>query len=374
MPAARSRREAGALRSRLVAVPNPERELARLQSALRPEPPAVVVVTGPSAFFRGEALELVFAALPTSADVRRLDGSEKSDGGELVDLRGGGLFGSGTWVCVRRGEGWLKEHGEALLGTLPRIAKGCGLVLEVVKLDKRTKLSKELTRVGAVFELRDLYAEPYDRSRSALEAELVGWVVQRAKKAKLALTPEAAFLVISTVGKEPAELVAEIARLGERLPAGRPIGTDDVRGHLTVSFESTPFEFADAVLAYDRRRAMRSLDAMFARGVRGRDGAGMDAGGIFPFVTSWLWQTFHSVHHGRALCDGGVRSDEVAARAGVRTFADRYRAQVERNPERRLRRGLALLLEAQRQLRSAGEEPQAVLERFLARYFAEGAA
>jgi hypothetical protein len=100
----------------------------------------------------------------------------------------------------------------------------------------------------------------------------------------------------------------------------------------------------------------------------------MDAGGVFPFVTSWLWQSLSSVQHGRALCDDGVRLDEVAARAGVRTFADRFRAQVEANPEPRLRRGLLLCLDAQRELRTTGEEPREVLGRFLSRYFREGVA
>lgn len=357
-----------------VAVPNPERELARLQKAIRPQLPPVVVVTGASGFFRNEAIEAVLASLPDSAELRRLDGTEKSDGREVDDLRGGGLFGSGTWLCVRRGEGWLKQNADALLDALPRIAEGCGLLLEVQKLDKRTRLSKELGKVGVVFELRDLYPEPYDRSRSPLESELVGWVVQRARRAEMRLDPESAFLIVSTVGKDPAELVAELERLAGVLPKGRPVGADDLRGHLTVSFESTPFEFAEAVLDADRRRAMRSLDAMFARGVRQKDGSGMDQGGIFPFVASWLWQSMSAAHHGRALVDEGVRVDEVASRAGVRTFADRFRAQVERNAEPRLRRGLLLLLEAQRELRGSGETPRAILERFLARYFKEGAA
>src|SRR5690606_4352907 len=129
-----------------------------------------------------------------------------------------------------------------------------------------------------------------------------------------------------------------------------------------------------ALLAFDRRRAMRSLEAMFDRGIRGRDGKGMEAGGMFPFVTSWLWNAFMSVHHGRCLLDDGVRADRVAAEAGVRTFVDRFRAQVELNPERRLRSGLLAVLAAQRELRSSGEEPRAILERFVARYFAEGGA
>jgi DNA polymerase III delta subunit len=357
-----------------VAVPHPERELGRLQKEIAKGPPPVVVISGPSAFFRGEAVEAVLAAIPASADLRRIDGTEKTDGREIDDLRGGGLFGSGTWVCVRRGDGWIGQHGEELAPVLSRIGAGCGLLLEVQKLDKRKRVTKELAAVGFTGEFRDLYAEPYDRSRSPLEAELVGWVAQRARRHGTQLTPEAAFLLVSTVGKDPSELVAELVRLGDVLPRSGALGPEDLRPHLTVAFESTPFEFAEAVLAHDRRRAERSLDAMFARGVRARDGSGMDAGGIFPFVTSWLWQSMMNVHRGTALREEGMRTDQIAGRVGVRTFVDRFVAQVEANPESRLRRGLLLVLDAQRELRQSGEEPRSILERFLARYFREGAA
>jgi DNA polymerase III delta subunit len=358
-----------------MAVPNPERELGRLGDLLARELPRVVVLLGASAWFRNQAFERVLARLPDDVDVRRIDGSDDTDGGELVDLRGAGLFGRGNWLVVRRGDGWLKRHAETLESALAGIGRGCGLLLEAQKLDRRTRLAKALGEVGALFEFRDLYAEPYDRTRSPLEAELVGWVVDAAKKRGLPITPEAAFLLVTVVGKEPAELCAEIERV--RVAVGgsaRRLGSDDLRAHLSAWFESTPFDFADAILAFDRRAAMRSLHAMFARGVRGRDGGSVDSGGVFPFVVSWLHQTLSNVHEGRRLLDEGVRADDVAGRVGVRTFVERFVGQVRDNPLARLRRGLALLLDAERELRQTGEDPELLLERFVARYFRSGAA
>lgn len=355
-----------------MAAPHPEKELERLHKAAADVLPKVAVLTGPAAFFRNEAIEALIARVPPAADLRRIDGSQDTDGRELDDLRGATLFGSGTYLVVRRGESWLAEHGARLVDIVPQISKGCGLIVEVGKLDGRTKLTKTITANGAVFEFRELYAEPFDRSRSPLEAELVGWVAMRARKLGMKLTAEAAYLLISCVGKDPAELHAELIRLAPELTGKASLGPDALRGKLTIGFESTPFEFADAVLAKDRKRALRSLEAMFARGVRGRDGGSMDAGGVFPFTVSWLWTAMSNAHAGCALVDEGVRLDDVAARVGVRTFADRYRAQVAANREPSLRRGLLLLLEAQRELRSTGEDPRAILERFVARHLGEG--
>jgi DNA polymerase III delta subunit len=339
-----------------VAVPNPERELKRLEQKAKAGLDRVTIITGASTFFRGEALEFALAAVPKGRDLRSIDGQQDTtDGRELQLLRGAGLFGGGTWLVVRRAENWLAAHGEELARGLDAVSASCGLILDATKFDKRTKIGKALA-ARDLYEFRELYAEPYDRSRSPLDAELIGFVTQRSRALGVPVTAEAAFVLVATVGKDLGELVGELRRLAERLGAAaktKPLTPDALRGQLTCSFESTPFEFAEALLERDRARCLRSLAAMFARGVKGRDGSSVDRGGVFPFVTSWLHQSLANAHRGRCLLDRGVPASEIAAQAGVRTFADRY-----------------VLHETQRRLRASGEDPQLLLESMLARYFA----
>jgi DNA polymerase III delta subunit len=362
-----------------LAAPNPERELSRLSALLEelPEgqPPTCVVITGPSEFFRTQAVDMVLARLPEGLDRRPVDGEadRHSDGSELLDLRGGHLFGTGVVLVVRRGDGWLKRHGEQLAGVLAKVAPGCGLLLEVQKLDGRTKLARRLRELGQLFQFRDLYTEPYDRSRSPLEAEMVGWIQDRSRRLGCPVTAESAFLLMSTVGTRPAELLQELGRLRDSLEEGelrQPLTPDDLRGKLTCSFESTPFELAEAILANDRRRSLLALTAMGRRGTRSRDGGSVDAAGLFPFITSWLYQSLMQVREGRLLLDQGCPPEEIPKRAGVRVFVERFLAQVEQNPAARLARGLKLLMACQRELRTTGEDPILLLERFLSRYFA----
>jgi DNA polymerase III delta subunit len=357
-----------------MAVPNPARELVRLRAHVKNGLGRATVLMGVSPYFRGEALRAVIDAIPRQTNLRSIDAQEEeTDGRELQDLRGGSLFGAGTWLVVRRAEKWLAAHGERLLAAIEGIGKGCGVVIEATKVDRRTKLGKALAGLD-LFEFRELYDEPFDRSRSPLEGELVQWLVQHGRQVSVPLTPEAAFAMVTVVGKDPAELVRELTRLAESLggDAGRrrPLSPDDLRGKLTCSFESTPFELAEALLAHDRKRCLRSLQAMFARGVKGREGAPMDRGGVFPFATSWLHNSLMGVHRGRVLVDSGTPLRDVASAAKVHAFADRYVKQVADNPEPRLRRGIELLLAAQRELRTSGEDPELLLERFVARYFA----
>ena len=339
--------------------------------------PPALIVTGASDFFRQEAIDAALASIPEGVDLRTMDGETRSDGRELNDLCGGTLFGSGSVLVVRRGEAWLKEHGEGLLATIPSIARGSSLVLEVKKLDKRTKIAKALVKAGEVFDFRELYSEPYDRSRSPLDAEMVGWLVRRSRAMQCPLQPEAAFMVMSVVGTKPAELVEEVERIKDQLgdgARGKALSPEDLRGSLTCSFQSNPFEFAEALLSFDRKTATRALTTMYARGTTGRDGRQLDHYALFPFITNWLYRSLSQAYEGRCLLETGVSMRDIPGRVGVRQFVDRFQGQLKNNPASRLRRGLRLLTACQRELRTTGEEPEWLLQRFLQRYFAEAVA
>lgn len=391
-----------------MATPNPEEELTRLsRHAGKPLPP-VTLVGGSNDFFRAEATDRLLAAVPKDAELRIVDAGAERDGGgggdgddeadepaaaadgdvaqglaqcpELQDLRGGGLFARSAFVVVRRGAVWWRKHGATVAAAAPKFGKGCGLIVEAKKFDKRKKvvaaLVKSLADSGALFEFRDLFDLPYDRSRSPMEGELCKWVIARAAKLGVPLAPDAAWLVVMQVGKQPAELAAELGRLRDQVGADakrKPLTPADLRGKLTCSFEATPFDLADAVLGDDRRAAWRAVRAMFERGVRGKDGKAMDTGGVFPFATSWLHNQFSTLLEARQMVDAGVSPRDVASRLGVYQFADRFAERVQRWPQERLRRGLLALHASQRASRLTGEDADVLLERFLQQWF-DGAA
>lgn len=386
-----------------MAVPHPEDNLARLQKLVAKGLPPVLVITGPNDLFRAEAVDIVLGAVPKDAELRIVDAVDVRGGGgggdaddgdddddvppddggeglaacpELQELRGGGLFARTTFVVIRRGAKWWRVHGATTAAQAAKFQRGNGLVIEAVRLDKRKKACatfvKQLAADGAEFEFRELYEQPFDRSRSPLEGELCKWVVRRAGRLGVALLPEAAWLLIVQVGRVPAELLAELGRLRAQfgaVPPKQPLGPDDLRGRLTCSFESTPFELADAVLGGDRRAALRAVRSMFDRGVRGKDGKTTDAGGVLPFTTSWLHRSLATAYEGRVLLASGVSERDLPARAGVKGFAERFVEHVRKNDLDRLHRGLLALRHCQRMSRLSGEEPVVLLEQFLRQWF-----
>jgi hypothetical protein len=88
-----------------------------------------------------------------------------------------------------------------------------------------------------------------------------------------------------------------------------------------------------------------------------------------PFVTSWLFQQLAVTFEGRQLLESGVSPRELPDRLGVRFFGDRVVAQVQQSSLVKLRRGFLALHSCQRLSRTTGEEPDALLERFLLQWF-----
>lgn len=385
-----------------MAVSNPEVELRRLAKLVERGLPKVLLVFGESDFFRSQAMEKVMAALPADGDVRTLDAVEMRGGGgggdaddddeaddagdggdagiadcpELLDLRGGGLFAKSAVLVIRRGKNWWKKHVATLAAQVDKFSAGSALVLEADKLDKRKKVAAGLVKAaaeqGAAFEFRNLYELPYNRDEGLAGGELVQWLLGRAKGLGTALTDEAACLLVTQVGAQPAELLAELHRLRDQLgadPKRPPLAPADLRGKLTVAFESTPFEFAEAVLDRDKPRAHRSLQAMFARGVRDKSGKAMDSGGLLPFTTNWLFRSIAALYEGRLLMASGTPERDVPALVGVRQFQQRFAAQLRKSDVATLERGLLALQACQRASRTTGEDGDVLLERFLSQWF-----
>lgn len=385
-----------------MAVPHPDKELERLRAACKQGLPSVVAIVGAGAWFRQQALDTVLESLPKDLEVLTVEGqdvvvrggkqaadaddAEAEEGGEedegddgkkaqckdLQPLAGGGLFSQSTAVVVRRADRWLQKYATAVSAFAPRIQKGSLLVFESQKLDKRTKWAKELATSGAAFEFRELYETPFGRPDQPLQGELVQWVVAHSKRLGVPVTPESALLLTAQVGKELALLAAELEQLVEQFDkkgSRKALAPEDLRGKLTCSFESTPFELAEAVLDGDRKRALRSLHAMFARGVKQKDGKRMDQGGLFPFATSWMFSAMGQVYEGRLMLDQGTSPRDLPQKAGVYAFQERFVAQAQKNSAQKLENGLLALLHCQRERRSLGEEDDVLLERFLARWF-----
>ncbi len=352
-----------------MAAPNPELEFRRLEKICGGDsPPGLVLIRGSSRWFRDRALARLRELWKEAGEFQELDGEEVGEDGRrvsefLLDLRTASLFSGARFLLLRHAERILRRFGEAFLETVEKTAKGNRLIVEVAKLDGRSKLARSFRERGEVFEFRDLYTKPFDARKPPASAEIVRWVTDRGAAHGLSLGPEAALFLVTVVGGDPGRIDGELSRLSSAGLSKRP-GPEDLRVSLQVSFGASQFDLVDAVLEGDLPAALRANRALYQEGLRDREGKRIEPSAVFPLVSSWMHTCLAKLRAARDEVDSGSSISEAAARHGG-FFRDRFAGQLRRHDRASLARLGEALLRAEVRLRTMGEDPELLLERWI---------
>lgn len=356
-----------------MAAPNPAKEWTRLEALLASgKAPKVFVIVGQDAWFRGRALDLLRKRLSRGGaggeGAVELDGLERESLNHervqdfLMDLGTGDLFGGAKILLLRNASRWLSQHGKALLPVLDRMAPGNFLIIEAERLDGRSSVARKLKKEYGWFEFRRLYDKPFG-NRPPQSAELVRWVQDHSRTKGLQLDPNAALFLTEVCGSDPGVLDGELTRLAGLVDRKNP-SPKEMRAVLSTAFESSQFEFVEALLEKDLVRSLRSLRALETQGLRDRDGKRMDTGAVFPMVTSWLSSTLEKGFLALRQREEGRSFEEVVQEHGG-YFKERFASWLRKHDRASLARIQGALLRAETRLRTMGEDPIILLEQML---------
>jgi DNA polymerase-3 subunit delta len=130
---------------------------------------------------------------------------------------------------------------------------------------------------------------------SGLKPEHVArWLARRAEAAGASIEPDAAVHLVAAVGGELGQLAVEIEKLAAASGDGR-ISVDEVSRLVGVRRGETLYDWVDAVLARDTRRAVELLDVVLER-----------PGGTGVQLIMTLGTALVGTRLARALADGGT--------------------------------------------------------------------
>jgi len=260
--AARKPREAGPLEQ----LEGLQRELAAQQPLARG-----YLVRGDEAYFREAALRALGEAAAHDA------GDPDFRAGELCDdLGSASMFAPARCVVVRRagrllrGEPGEEERGGAAvlaaLAFLRRKGEPGVLVLEGQGLRLDSVLAKALREAGgSVLSLRKLWETPPPWDPDPRRAELVQWLVARARARGIELQPEDAAFVVAATGNELGALESQLERIQNR-------GEASLRSVVPWTAGGSPFQIAEELALGNLSRALPGLEALFRSGFQGKDG------------------------------------------------------------------------------------------------------
>lgn len=287
----------------------------------------VVLLWGDDGFLLREAgLELLGGLRPTEVD------AAEWQGGELQDLATPSLFGEPRALLVTDVRSLSKDAMAELAGYLAAPDPDAPLVLCCTTAERGKPPAALLKIVQPAGTIRQV---------AVARKELEPWVLQRARRFELDLTPQAARALVETVGAETAQLAAAVQQLASAFE-GR-VGPAEVHRQFRGLGEQKTWDLCDKAFGKDLPGAMRSLRAIEESG----DEALMVLGGIASRLRDLIKV--------RSLPER-LSPGEVAKRAGLRFDwqARRYLQQARNYSLEELVRLHERITEVDRALKSGG--------------------
>lgn len=139
-------------------------------------------------------------------------------------------------------------------------------------------------------------------------AKLEDWVIRRARTQKRRISPEAAHMLVESLGDDLRMLASEIDKLGTYVGADGEIRAEDVQALTPVARQSKVFDLTDALARRDTSTALALLHELLANG---ESPLGIVA--LTAFQTRSLMQV-------KLLSDRGMPIHQIASVAGLAPF------------------------------------------------------
>ncbi|HYG77872.1 MAG TPA: DNA polymerase III subunit delta [Planctomycetota bacterium] len=276
-------------------------------------------------------------------------------------------------VLVRQADVFLtdKEWREIFERNAEKIPASTTLVFEAATYGqlKNTRFYKSLAQQNAVAEC-DSLAGKYGDSKE-LEVE----VDQRARKRGLNLSHGALLKLLGRSAKNLGVIEEELDKLGLTLQAqpGSPasVSEEHIEEYCSSSATYTAFNFADAVIDRNAKRAMEVLGGIFDRGIADSAKPGKiitNESSITMLLLGALTWKLSQLQDAQTGIDLGKPEREAFTAAKVPPvpfLQDAFRRTLKKHTTASLRRCMDALFRANLDLRVSGLPPQEVMEQML---------
>jgi len=332
---------------------DPAQVFSRLQQDIeRGLPPGLFVLTGDDLFHLDRAQHALLEHLVppgTSEFALTVYGDEKVQVGAVVAAaRSVGMFASRRVVLVRD-HGALEGEPDALVAFAKAPPPASYLVVRALGLDQRFKLHKALATAGRLLRFeRPGFADP----RRGLAD-----VKRMAASRKLRLDPRAAAFLAEVTAGDLYRLTAEMDKLRD-WAASEPtneIGFDVAREVAAGGDVLSGWEVADAITVRDRGAALEAVARLVESGVE----PVMMIGGL-------AWRA-RMLLQAKALKEAGMPADQVVKATRAWSYRDALLRGLGRYSLPELLAFPAILLDADRSLKSRSLSARGVLEHLVHR-------
>jgi len=320
-----------------------------LQHLSGDEPLPVYAIIGEEPFARAQALQALRGAILKDAEpdlaLSQYLGSDLTGPAQLLDeLRTPAFLAPRRLVIIEEAAAFVTRARDPLCTYLAKPAASGTLVLVLEKLPKNDKLGAAVRKAGMV-----VVCKP------PREYELPGWIARRARAHGKRIAGAASKRLAECVGVNLPIIDQNLAKLALYVGERETITRDDVEALVEDLPATTIFKLTDAVGSKEPAKALRVLDNLLAQNSEP------------SYILSMIRWAMERLIVARTLLDQRQAPEAIARALHMRPgyFLDQTLRQARRRPRAELRRGFALLLQADLDTKTSVANPRDVLEHLL---------
>ena len=255
---------------------------------------AIYILLGTEKFLKNQAIDLLKKKLGEDRLFYKECVSDENFSAQnfFADLYSQSLFDEHNFILLKDANKVLSKLGDSLVKYLGAPCSFSTLVLEMEKIDQRTKLGKFLKEYDSIVDCDPLKENvPWSK-----ENELVKWICMRTERYQKRIRYEAAEMLADYIGNNLNDLSLQIEKLVVYVKDRKEIAPDDIQTIVQATRKVNIFDFQDAISTKDIKKAIKLCDLLFKRYVSTQDGTTLaDHTGIALYLIKMIHKRFKDI-------------------------------------------------------------------------------
>ena len=280
------------------------------------------------------------------------------------------MFGKHKLIIVENADTFLGKNQDKVLSYLKNPCSVNCLILEVLSIDKRTKLAKAMDgKQGILIECDKLYDKPapWETKKPEHDSELTRWIVMHARNFEKIINLKSAFCLLEKTGNDLAIINNQIDALSVYTGDRNEITADDIQKLLGVSHREKLYSLLDAIGMKDTISAVKMAENIFDVGMENeRKNITYDAKSIAITIVSSshrrmkdLWKII------RILDKGGSKKEILEKQYAPRPFVDKFIKQAQNFNEEEMPEKWKYMLDADLLCKTSRLSPTLIIEQLI---------
>ncbi|MFQ5964518.1 MAG: DNA polymerase III subunit delta [Candidatus Scalinduaceae bacterium] len=288
----------------------------------------------------------------------------------LDEVRTTSMFGKHKLVIVKNADNFLSRYQDKLLEYIKNPYNTNWLILDVLSIDKRTKLAKALdNKRGILIECNRLYDSPapWEKNKPEYDSEITRWVAMHVKSYNKMMNLKTAFYLLEKTGNNLAIIDKQIDVLSIYIGNRNEITIEDIQKLLGISHREKLYNLLDAIGMKDASLAIKVTKNIFDNGMENENkNITYDEKSIAIIMINSIHKRMRDLWKALKILDKGGSKEDILKNVSVRRpFIDKFLNEAHNFVEEEMPEKWKDMLEADLLCKTSRLSPPLIIEQLI---------